>query len=111
MACPSGCVNGGGQIKSTTKDLTSQRKLVQDVKNTYMNGISTFAPVPNSNFDEMVEEQKNLGDSNTIRILGENIWINKWSVTNSVDTSTKDILHTTFTAMDKKEANPLTMRW
>lgn len=35
MACPEGCINGGGQIKAPLEDLNSTKSWIQQVKNIY----------------------------------------------------------------------------
>lgn len=37
MACPSGCLNGGGQIKKNTNDREEQRNNLKEIENLYQN--------------------------------------------------------------------------
>ena len=90
MACPSGCLNGGGQIKA--KDIKSQKQLVVDL-------------------DELYHS------SQRIVCEPEDNPIVKRLYTEWLDHSTpyqgraRQIFHTQFHAVEKDLANPLGIKW
>ena len=89
MACPSGCVNGGGQLKVESKVPKVQRELVRQVGEAYRAG-----------------EVRSVGESGMVRAVYDG-----WLGCGVGEKKARDMLYTSFKAIDSAEVNPLTMKW
>ena len=89
MACPSGCVNGGGQLKVESKVPKVQRELVRQVGEAYRGG-----------------EVRGVGESGMVREVYD-----EWLGCGVGEKRARDMLYTSFKAIESAEVNPLTIRW
>jgi iron only hydrogenase large subunit-like protein len=85
MACPSGCVNGGGQIKPTTEE--SSKELIEVVTQLY-NSLKCYRPEEDEHVQEVYE--KWLGGENSEKC--------------------QEILHTSYHAVEKN-VTALGIKW
>uniref|UniRef100_H2YGI1 Nuclear prelamin A recognition factor-like protein n=1 Tax=Ciona savignyi TaxID=51511 RepID=H2YGI1_CIOSA len=84
MACPSGCLNGGGQVKSESGDREQQREILSLVEIAY-NELPSSTP-------------------------GENSAVNQTISDYDVETS-KQLFHTRYHAVEKDESLSLNVKW
>ena len=89
MACPSGCVNGGGQLKTESKVPKVQRELVRQVGEQYRAG-----------------EVRSVGESGMVRQVYE-----EWLGCGVGEKRAREMLYTSFKAIESAEINPLTIKW
>jgi len=92
MACPSGCINGGGQLKSDDGSNYVSKEWIEKTENAYqsislMNGYQD--PTENSAINELYSEWLGSPDSEQTRIM----------------------LHTEYKAIKKEEVNALMVSW
>ncbi|XP_076813276.1 cytosolic Fe-S cluster assembly factor narfl-like [Clavelina lepadiformis] len=86
MACPSGCLNGGGQIKEDDADREKQKHILAMVEKVY-NEIPTTAPGEN---EDVKRELDNLKDDSE---------------------RTERLLHTQYHAVETEETLSLNVKW
>jgi iron only hydrogenase large subunit-like protein len=93
MACPSGCVNGGGQI--TAPENVAPRDHLQKVKDLYL---ETLVHINKKN--EQTTGTPTMQDS-------YNLWIKD----GVYSANAKQLFHTQYHAREKLNINPLTIQW
>ena len=107
MACPGGCVNGGGQVKEESKELRRQKELVRRVGELYRGP----QVVGGKGEEEMKEEGsevgvREVGDSELVReVYGQ------WLKDGVGGEEARRRLHTSFKAIEPTDVNPLTIKW
>ena len=89
MACPSGCLNGGGQIKAV--DIRSQKQLVHDLDDIYHQQRQVCHPEENPIVKRLYAE-----------------WLQGAAPYTG---AARQHLHTQYHAVDKELANPLGIKW
>jgi len=89
MACPSGCLNGGGQIKHDIKELKAQRAFVDDL-----------AELHNSRHTHELNDLEGVP-----KLYAE------WVGGKPYSEEAQKLFHTQYHAVDSKEVNPLTIQW
>ena len=89
MACPSGCVNGGGQLKVESRVPKVQRELVRQVGERYRSG-----------------EVRDVGESGMVKEVYE-----QWLGCGVGEQRARELLYTSFKAIESAEVNPLTIKW
>jgi iron only hydrogenase large subunit-like protein len=89
MACPSGCLNGGGQIKPASRDPKAQKALLAELDRVYH---SRRVQAPES--------------SPIVQRLYRECFGGAPGAP-----SARKLLHTQFHAVDKAEINPLAIKW
>lgn len=88
MACPSGCVNGGGQIKNPSSHTANE--WLKHVQETYKHQVKRNP------------EENNLLDT----------FYNQWICSTPYSAATQELLHTQYHKIPPmKEKNPLTIQW
>lgn len=97
MACPSGCVNGGGQ--ATAPETTTPREHLQKVKHIYKDTLINL----HSKYDEQMEVNKSLSLQEAY-----DLWF-KGDGLNSEEA--KKAFHTQYHARQQLQINPLTIQW
>ena len=100
MACPGGCVNGGGQVKEQSKELRKQKELVRRVGDLYR------GPQDGSTDTESDGGVRAVGDSELVREV-----YGSWLKSGVGGEEALMQLHTTFKAIEPTEVNPLTIKW
>lgn len=88
MACPSGCLNGGGQVKAV--DIRSQKQLVQDLDVSFHQR-TVCRPEDNVIVQKMYKE-----------------WL---QASGPFTGQAREKLHTQYHAVEKELANPLGIKW
>ena len=89
MACPSGCINGGGQLKLDSRLPKAQRELVRQVGEAYRGG-----------------EVRSVGESGMVREVYD-----EWLGCGVGEQRAREVLYTSFKAIESAEVNPLTIKW
>ena len=110
MACPGGCVNGGGQVKEESKELRKQKELVRKVGELYRGPQGKGEDGEEEEVKEGGGEEKvgvrEVGDSDLVReVYGQ------WLKDGVGGEEARRRLHTSFKAIETTEVNPLTIGW
>lgn len=93
MACPSGCLNGGGQLKAPGGDIRAQKTLVLELDRAYHDETQRLVCEPEENAAVQRIYSTWLGGARP----GEGV--------------ARLLLHTQYHAIDKELANPLGIKW
>jgi cytosolic iron-sulfur assembly component 3 len=90
MACPSGCLNGGGQITSGSKKRDEQKAYLKKLQETYAQ-----------------RSERSVGDHSTVKMLYRD-----WIKGQPGSAAAQTMLHTDYHAVEKLEtSNPLAIKW
>ena len=115
MACPSGCLNGGGQLKvdsldhgpteTTSSDSNKMEGVIETVSRRAMTARELLAAVEATFAKDQIIRLDPLGDPFVLQLYQE-------LQATPGDTEAKRLFHTSYHAMEKTETkNPLAIQW
>ena len=106
MACPSGCVNGGGQVKIDSRELRKQKELVRQVGELYRGPQGRGKGDQDERKEGAADGTRAVGDSELVReVYGQ------WLKAGVGSDEARERFHTSFRAIEPSDINPLTIGW
>lgn len=106
MACPGGCVNGGGQLKIASKELRKQKELVRQVGELYRGPQGGVKGVEDEQKEAEADGTRAVGDGELVRRV-----YTEWVKEGVGSDEARQRFYTTFRAIEPADINPLTIGW